>query len=126
MNFDSLLKGNAYIHTQSYLLRKSDFIKYIDFDEVMKFDLWDYPIVLELIKHTKYHCLDFYSAVFVKNIESVSNTKGRLKRAKYLSGLYKIKIYFILKYGCKKSTILYLIYRATRDFYSLLFLRWNK
>ena len=125
MSFDSLLKGNANLYAQTYMLRKSDFDKYIDFDMFSrKFNAWDYPIVLELIKHTKFHTLNFYSAVYTKNTESVTNTSSRLKRLKYILGNHKIKWYYILKYGCKLSTITFLIYRFTRDIYSVVFKRW--
>lgn len=128
MSFDSLLKGNAFIYAQSYLIRKSVFDRYIDFGKFvkLKFITWDLPIVLELIKHTKFYCLDFHSAVYVKNMESVTNTMQRIKRLKYILGQYRIKIYFICKYGCKINTILYLIYRFIRHLYSIIFKRWNK
>lgn len=128
MSFDSLLKGDANIHAQTYMIRKKFFDKYIDFKHFINvgFKVWDYPIVLELIKHTKFHCLDFYSAVFVKNDESVTNTRSRKRRLQYLLSNYKIKSYYIKKYGCKISTILYLIYRVVRDIYSIIFRRWNK
>lgn len=126
MSFDSLLHGNAYIHAQSYMMRKSDFDKYIDFDMfVKKFALWDYPIVLELIKHTKFYCLPFYSAVNVINDESVTHTKSRVKRIKYLKDQYKVKWYYIRKYGCKFSTMIYLIYRILRSIYSVGAKRWT-
>jgi len=125
MSFDSLLKGKAYIYAPSYLIRKSDFDKYINFDEFLKFNVWDYPIVLELIRHIRFHTLDFYSAVFTKNVESVTNTKSRIKRLKYVWGNYKIKWYYIRKYGCKPSTIIYLIYRAIRHIYSIGAKRWT-
>lgn len=125
MSFDTLLCGNAYIHAQSYMIRKSDFDKYIDFDMyVKKFILWDYPIVLELIQHTKFYCLPFYSAVNVINEESVTHTRSRVKRIKYLMGQYKVKWYYIRKYGCRFSTILYLIYKTIRNIYSVVFKRW--
>ncbi len=118
MSFDSLLKGNAYIYAPSYLIRKYDFDKYINFDKFLKFNVWDYPIVLELIRHVRFHCLDFYSAVFTKNTESVTNTRSRGKRVKYLYGQFKIKWYYIRKYGCKFSTKIYLIYKILRSIYS--------
>jgi len=126
MSFDALLKGTAYIHAQSYLLRKSDFDKYIDFDFfVNHFNTWDYPIVLELIQYAKIHCLEFYSAVNVINEESVTHTRNRVKRLKYILGTYKIKWYYIKKYGCKLSTAFYLIYRAVRHIYSIGGKRWT-
>ena len=119
MSFDTLLKGKAHINAQSYLLRKSDFDKYIDFEfYATHFNTWDYPIVLELIQHKTIHCLDFYSAVNVVNDESVTHTKSRLRRIKYLCGNYKIKWFYIRKYGCKFSTKIYLIYRILRSVYS--------
>jgi len=125
MSFDALLRGNAYINAQSYLIRKSDYDKYIDFNFIARsFCVWDYPIVLELIQHTRFHCLDFYSAVNVVNSESVTHTKSRIRRLKYILGQYKIKIYYIRKYGCKLSTIFYLIYRAVRHIYSIGAKRW--
>lgn len=125
--YDSLLKGTIPIFAQSYLIRKSDFDKYIDFEKFIRlgFGTWDLPIVLELIRHTKFHCMDFYSAVFVKNDESVTNTKNRVKRSKYIINTYWIKIWFISNYGCKLSTALYLIYRLIRHIYSITFKRWK-
>ena len=126
MSFDTLLRGQAYIFAQSILIRKSEFDRYIDFDKFMKFNVWDYPTILTLIRHTRIHCMDFYSAVYTKNTESVTNTRKRSRRLKYILGNHKIKWHFILKYGCKLSTILYLIYKFARDIYSVIFLRWNK
>lgn len=128
MSFDVLLKGNAYIHAQSYLIRASVFNEYIDFQKFIDkgFKLWDYPIVLELIKRGRFHCLDFHSAVYVKNQESTTNTRNKIKRFKYILTQYHIKLYYILKYGCKLSTLFYLIYKFTRDIYSTIFGRWYK
>lgn len=128
MSFDTLLKGRANIHAQSYMIRTILFATYINFQHFIDvgFCVWDYPIVLELIKHTKFHCLDFYSAVFVKNRESVTNTESRKRRFRYLLGNYKIKWYYIKKYGCKVSTIVFLSYKIVRDIYSIIFNRWNR
>lgn len=126
MSFDNLLKGNAYIHAQSYMIRKKDFDNLIDFDSFMKFNVWDYPIVLELIQFVKFHCLDVYTAVYTKNNESVTNSRSRSERLKYVLGNYKIKLHYISKYGCKLSTKTYLVYRFTRDIYSIIFKRWYK
>ena len=128
MSFDTLLKGRASIHAQSYMIRKSVFDKIVDFQHFVAkgFHVWDYPIVLEMIKHTKFHCLNFYSAVWVQYPESITRTKNRKRRFLYLLGNYKIKFYYIKKYGCKLGTKFYLIYRVMRDMYSICFLRWNK
>lgn len=127
MSFDTLLKSRANINAQSYLIRKSAFDKCIDFQHFVDvgFHVWDYPIVLELIQHTKFYCMDFYSAVFVRNKESITNTRSRKRRFTYLWNNYKIKYYYMKKYKIKVSTLLYLIYRATRDIYSIVFKRWT-
>ena len=125
MSFDSLLIGNAYIHAQSYLLRASSF-GCVDFNEFCEkgFKLWDLPIVLELVKKTKFHCLDFYSAVFYKQKESTTNSRSRLKRLKYILAVNKIKLYYVKKYGCQSATKFYLICRFMRDILSIIFRRW--
>lgn len=127
MSFDSLLKGNGHIHAQSYMIRKSIFDEYINFQHFVDigFRTWDYPIVLELIRHIKFHCLDFYSAVWIKGVESVTRTRDRKRRFLYLLNNYKIKYHYIKKYSCEISTKLYLIYRIIRDAYSITFRRWN-
>ena len=127
ITFDNLLKGNAHVHAQSYFIRKSVFDKYIDFEKFIRlgFKLWDYPIVLELVRRTRFHHLNFWGAVYVKNEESVTNTKSRLKRFKYVLSQYKIKSYFVLTYGCKFTTLLYLAYRMVRNAYSIIFKRWT-
>ena len=127
LTFDNLLVGNAYIHAQSYLIRRSCFDEHVDFNGFIEkgFKLWDYPIVLTMINHAKFHCLDFYGAVYVKNTESVTNTRSRVKRLKYILNNYWIKIYFISEYGCKLKTILYLIYGFIRNIYSIIFKRWT-
>lgn len=127
LTFDDFLKGTSWIAAQSYCIRKSVFDEYVDFGEFVRlgFKMWDNPIILELIQHTKFHCLDFYSSVYTKNTESVTNTNQRMKRFKYRMNMYWIKLYFIWKYGCKMSTILYLLYRFVRDLYSIAFKRWT-
>lgn len=126
ISFDSILMGNAYIHAQSYLLRTAYFKKNIDFSYFIKkkFIVWDLPIVLEIVKNSCIHCLDFYSAVFYKKKESATNTHSRIKRLRYILGMNKIKWYFIKKYNCQSTTKFYLVYRFIRDIYSVIFRRW--
>lgn len=124
MTFDNLLKGKGNIYAQTLMIRKSDFDKYIDFAKFLKFNVWDFPIVLELINHKRIHCLDFYSAVFTINTESVTHTRNRINRIKYKAGTYRIILYYIFRYGCKLSTIYFLMYRFIRDIYSITFKRW--
>ena len=125
ITYDKLLRGNANVHAQTYMIRKSDFDKYIHFERFLKFNVWDYPIVLELIQHCTIDCLDFYSAVYNKRVESKTNSQLRLRRLKYILGTYQIRLYYILKYGCKFNTLLFLIYKFMRDIASIILKRWN-
>ena len=127
LTYDNLLMGNAFIHAQSFCLRKSALDKYVDFDKFIRlgFHVWDYPIVLTLIQHSKFFCLDFYSAVYVKHVESVTNTQSRAKRFKYIMGNFRIRWYFIWHYGCKPSTLSFVLYKFGRDILSVVFKRWK-
>mgnify|MGYP001171414088 FL=1 len=128
ISFDTVLMGNAYIHAQSYLLRASYFYRNIDFYDFCKkgFKLWDLPIILQLVKDFHIYCLDFYSAVFYKQKESVTNTHSRIKRLRYILAVNKIKWYYVKMYGCQSTTKFYLIYKFMRDVYSIIFGRWYK
>jgi len=128
ISFDTVLMGNAYIHAQSYLLRASYFYRNIDFYDFCKkgFKLWDLPIILQLVKDFHIYCLDFYSAVFYKQKESVTNTHSRIKRLRYILAVNKIKRYYVNTYGCQSTTKFYLIYKFMRDVYSIIFGRWYK
>ena len=128
LTYDNLLRGNAYIHAQSYCFRRSALEQYVDFEKFIRlgFKVWDYPIVLELIRHTRFWCMDFYSAVFAKNEESVTQTLSRTRRFRYAMGNHWVRLYYIFKYGCKPGTFFYLIYRLCRDIYAVIFKTWNK
>lgn len=125
MSFDALLRGSAFIYAQSYMIRRNALEEHVDFSEFLKFNTWDYPIVLDLINHTRFHCMNFYSAVYVKNQESATNTRRRVRRLKYILGNYRIKLYFIRKYGCKFSTLVYLVYKFARSLISIVLKRWK-
>lgn len=126
INFDTLLRGGANIHAHTYFVRRETLFKYMDFDQYRKFSVWDYPIVLELIHHCKFHCIDAYTAIYNRSEESFTRTNSRKRRFKYLLGNYKIRLFFIRKYGCRVSTAFYFIYKITRDLYSIIFKRWTK
>jgi len=127
ISFNSLLRGNASIYAQSYCIRKSVFDKWIDFNFFARhFNVWDYPIVLEFIRRTRFHQLPFYGAVFVIKGESITNTNNRLKRLKLILGYAKIRTYYVLKYGCEPTTLVYLIYRFMRDLISVILKRWTR
>ena len=127
VTFDKLLRGNACVHAQSYLIRKSELDK-IDFQQFIDrgFLVWDYPLVLALSRSCRFHTMDFYSAVFVRSVESTTQTRSRLCRLRYVMGNYRIRWWYIGRYGCKVSTVCYLVYRLLRDIYAIIFKRWYK
>lgn len=126
LTYDNLLKGKANIHAQTYMIHTKSFDRLIDFSKFMKFNTWDLPIVLQWTQTMPIHYLDFYTAYYTIDGESVTETKSRLKRFKLKYGYLKIKLYFILNYGCKLSTLFYLAYKETRNLYSIIFRRWQK
>lgn len=125
VTFDKLLIGKAYIFAQTYMIRTSKFREYIQFEKFLKFHTWDFPIVAEWLQHEPIIMLNIYTAVYVKNEESTTNTRSRLKRLKYIVGSYRTRLYFIMKYGCKFSTIIILTYRFFRHLLSILLKRWK-
>jgi glycosyltransferase involved in cell wall biosynthesis len=126
ITYDNLLRGNSVLFAQSYFIRRATFDKYIDFSWYRRMSVWDYPIVLELIHHTRFAYMDFYSAVFTIEGESVTNTHSRRKRLKLIWGYAKIKAFFIRKYGISFVSLLFLFYWFTRSVYSIIFKRWYK
>ena len=103
------------------------FDKWIDFNKFARwFYVWDYPIVLELIRRTKFDQIDYVTAVYTVEGESKTNTRSRRKRWIMIWGQMKIRSYYILKYGCKLSTASYVIYKFTRDVISVILKRWTK
>ena len=127
ITFDTLLKGTACIYAPSYMIRREALERWVDFEKFVRigFKVWDYPLVLELIRHCKFHRLPFYGGVFVVNPESVTHTRSRGRRLRYVLGNHRIRAWYIFKYGCKVTTIMYLMYRFTRDCYSIIFRRWT-
>jgi len=127
ITFDTLLKGSACIYAQSYMIRRSDLMAHVDMDEFIRkgFHVWDLPIVLTLVRHYKLARMpEFYGSVFCIMDESVTHTRDRIKRLKYVIGNHKIRFDFIWRYGCKVSTVLYLLYRFVRDMISIILKRW--
>lgn len=126
LTYDNLLKGKANVYAQTYMIHTETFNKLIDFSKFLKFNVWDFPICLEWIQHEPISYLDFYTAFYVIDGESVTATCSRIKRLKLIFGYFKIKLYFVLKYGCRLSTFGFLVYKMARDIYSITFKRWNK
>jgi len=124
--YDNVLKGKACVHAQTLMIKKDYFDKYIDFDKFLDFNVWDLPILLEAIRHTKMVYFDFYTGTYRVGTETATKTESRLKRLKLVLGYMKIKLWYIRRYGCKPTTFTYMIYKFTRDMVSIIFKRWNK
>jgi glycosyltransferase involved in cell wall biosynthesis len=125
VTYNYLLMGKAYIHAQSYFLRRSempDFGKFIK----LGFKRWDFPLMLSMIQHSKFVVLDFTSAVYHQKNESFTQTSNRKKRLAFILDNYYIRLYYILHYRCSINTLLFLIYRFLRDLISVIFKRWIK
>ncbi len=128
LTFDDILRGRSEIHSPSMMIRKSCFDRHIKFEGFIKWRMfvWDLPIVLTLVKHCNFHYIDSYSAVWSKLPESFTQTRSKRKKLKLVFGYSWIKLWFVLRYGCKPSTLIYLIYRFFRDIISASLGKWNK
>ena len=125
LDFNTMLKGGHMFSPTMFI--RLDCLKYFwNTIERRKFFIWDYPIYLYLTYYFKIGYLKDITAVWRKHKESFSNTRLRKRRIKYVFGLLRIKKYFILKYGCKFKTLLFVIYRFIRDVYSIIFKRWYR
>lgn len=127
VTYDRMLRG-GYIWSMSMMFRTALQREYAPFDKIVRrgFFIWDYPIYLALLLHSKVHYLPDITAVYVQHNESFSNTRKRYHRLKYVMGLLWIKVWYILHYGCSWSTLFYVIYRFVRDIYSIIFKRWYR
>lgn len=125
LDFDMMLRG-GHMFSPTQMIRM-DCLKYFWRDYKRKgFFIWDYPMYLYLTRYFEIGYLDDVTAVYRKQIGSFTNTHSRRRRLTLILGMLRIKIYYILKYGCKLSTIGYLVYRFARDIYSVIFKRWYK
>jgi len=122
--YETMLKGNSYICATTMCFRRN----FMDFDRILKkkFYVWDYPILLHMIRRCKFHKLNDFTAINVVHGESVTHTKKRMPRLRYVLGIFRIKSYYIVRYGCKLDTMLYVIYKLTRDILSIILKRWYK
>lgn len=124
LNYDSLLKGSSIIAAQTYFMRREVVLPIINSTWYSKMYVWDFPLMLELLKNREVGFLSTTTAVFRIDGESYTNTRSRIRRRKWLYGQWRIRLHFVLKYGCKRETAVFLVYRMARDIYSLVFGRW--
>lgn len=125
ITYDSLLKKNPIV-SSTICFRATLFHKLCPFHSWLNLITQDYPILLSFAKHSqiKTNRDPFKGYNFQET--SYMHTKSRGRKTKLVFGILKIKLHFIRKYGCKPSTLIYVIYRLLRDIYSIVFKRWYK
>ena len=55
LTFDNLLRGQASIFAQTYMINTKKFCEIINFHNFLKFNVWDYPLVLRWLRYYPIH-----------------------------------------------------------------------
>lgn len=99
--FEDLLIDN-FIVTLTVCIRRELLKKYIDLDRVSRqnFLMGDYPIWLETAAHTKIGYINEALSTYRKLESSASHFPDPYQQVKFLCSVYKVKLYYIKKYGC--------------------------
>jgi len=101
--FEKLLLNNLII-AQTVCFKKLVFDKHIDLDYYnTNFMMEDYPMWLELSKHTKFGYIDESLATYRIIDNSLGHPTTIKKRFAFLESYFKVKQYFINKYGCSNN-----------------------
>ena len=126
LTLDMILRG-GYIFAVTVMIRASLFPQ-ADFQKAIDLRIWspDYYVWIRYLHMSKLYKLEDVTAVYIVYPNSYSHTQSRTKRLKLVIIVAWFRAYFIYQYGCKLSTVLYLIYRLARDIYSVIFKRWYK
>lgn len=125
VTYDSMLVGGT-VYILTAMIRASHYNGIMHKFIKLHMNSWDYPLVLHYTRCGKIYKLEDFCAVYMIYTESYSHTHSRIKRVRVMGGVYWVRLYYIIKYGCKPSTFFYLIYKFTRDLYSIIFKRWYK
>jgi len=126
LNYANLLTGNFLFACTFYLKKELINIDLLSELDRKNIALWDYALALDIAKRSKIGHIKHFTATYSINGTSATHTENRLKRAKHILKVNQLRLMFINKYGCKWSTKWYLIYKFTRDIYSIIFKRWTK
>jgi glycosyltransferase involved in cell wall biosynthesis len=102
--YDILLTTN-FITACTVCFRRDSFIKYVDLDSLIeqKFKMEDYPVWLELSKHTRIGYIDKPLATYRILADTVSRNKNAEKQFEYVKSIHRVRQHFISKYGCRKE-----------------------
>lgn len=125
-DYELFLRGGAPLMSPGVMFRADLIMPLLNLIERKRFFIWDYPLYLYLAWFYQVACLSDVTAVYRKLPESFSNTRRRGRRLRYVLGIVRIRWYFMLKFGCKPSTVLWVLYRFTRDMLSIVLRRWYK
>lgn len=121
ITYDSLLRGN-YICASTVVFRNlgfsaESFMRYLSID--------DYPIELCLSRLGEFIYLPDVTTSYGVSDTSASRTLSRRRRLHWLGRVYRVKWWFISRYGCHPSTAAYVLWRLIRDMVSLITGRWH-
>ncbi|MCX6245345.1 MAG: glycosyltransferase [Bacteroidetes bacterium] len=101
--FEPLLIDN-FILAVTTCIRTALIRQHVDFNEYSRlgFPMEDYPMWLELSKHTKIGYLDESLATYRIHSKSIRNTSNFQKRYQFFLSTQAVKNYFIERYGCNE------------------------
>lgn len=124
VDYDVILHGGCPMMSPGVMIRAGYAMPFFNVMKRKDFFTWHYPLYLYLSQHYQIGRIPEVTAVYTKSTESFSNTRLRAKRLRYILGIARIKWYFITKYGCKPTSLVWTAYRFIRDIYSVIFRRW--
>jgi glycosyltransferase involved in cell wall biosynthesis len=104
--FEDLLINN-FIVTLTVCMRRELIFKIIDLKNVSRqhFLMGDYPAWLEAAAHTKIGYIDEALSTYRKLESSASHFPNPYKQLKFISSSYKVKFFYIKKYGCSQRVL---------------------
>jgi glycosyltransferase involved in cell wall biosynthesis len=118
--YDDILKRNPICASTAMFVNVKGLM-----DSFRHFNLQDLPLWLWMSRHGGAICLPGITTYRNVELGSYSVTKSKVKRLKYVLGIIRIEAYFILRYGCKPSTLAYVVWHQARNLTSTILGRWH-
>lgn len=96
--FVQLLRVNTI--TAATCLFRRDLLQYVDFDDFVKagINIEDYPMWLEMSRHTKLHYINQSTITYSVLDNSISHSTDLNRQMKFIDQVYLIQQYFLKKY----------------------------
>ncbi len=103
--FEELLIFN-FIATCTVCVRRELILRYNIFDLCMEknFKMGDYPLWLEISKHTKIGYINESLSTYRVMVNSMSHSSNPQKQFEFFQSEFDIKAYYMKKYGCSTKT----------------------